>query len=144
MNHSKYFLRLCLLLLLLGCCEVPLHENFVEAEPIPSETPIQIALGAEQNSTGEIILVEGTDINYQIQTPESQFIQACFYVDDYPIYQTDMAQGSFQLYTNNAATHCWLRCEVTNKPLLPGESIEDQLTDGTYAGVKEWSSATPG
>lgn len=140
MNHSKSFLLLWLLLLLLGSCEVPLHENFVEAEPIPSETPIQIALGAEQSSTGEIILVEGTDINYRIQTPESQFIHACFYVDNYPIYQTDMAQDSFQFYTNNAATHCRLRCEVTSKPLLPGESIEDQLTEGTYAGAKEWSA----
>lgn len=55
-----------------------MHDNYVETEPLPLETPIEIKLDAEQNSSGELLLIEGLKVGFQINTPESRLISASF------------------------------------------------------------------
>ena len=57
-----------------------MHDNYVETEPLPLETPIEIKLDAEQNSSGELLLIEGLKVGFQINTPESRLISASFYI----------------------------------------------------------------
>ena len=57
MKKQLHYLSLLILLSLCGC-EVTLHDNYVETEPLPLETPIEIKLDAEQNSSGELLLIE--------------------------------------------------------------------------------------
>ena len=71
MKKQLHYLSLLILLSLCGC-EVTLHDNYVETEPLPLETPIEIKLDAEQNSSGELLLIEGLKVGFQINTPESR------------------------------------------------------------------------
>ena len=79
MKKQLHYLSLLILLSLCGC-EVTLHDNYVETEPLPLETPIEIKLDAEQNSSGELLLIEGLKVGFQINTPESRLISASFYI----------------------------------------------------------------
>ena len=65
MKKQLHYLSLLILLSLCGC-EVTLHDNYVETEPLPLETPIEIKLDAEQNSSGELLLIEGLKVGFQI------------------------------------------------------------------------------
>ena len=80
MKKQLHYLSLLILLSLCGC-EVTLHDNYVETEPLPLETPIEIKLDAEQNSSGELLLIEGLKVGFQINTPESRLISASFYIE---------------------------------------------------------------
>ena len=83
MKKQLHYLSLLILLSLCGC-EVTLHDNYVETEPLPLETPIEIKLDAEQNSSGELLLIEGLKVGFQINTPESRLISASFYIGNNP------------------------------------------------------------
>ena len=138
MKKQLHYLSLLILLSLCGC-EVTLHDNYVETEPLPLETPIEIKLDAEQNSSGELLLIEGLKVGFQINTPESQLISASFYIGDNLICETNSPQGSFDVYNNNLTGNNQVKCEITTKSLKQGESIRDQAYGGqTYMGEMSW------
>ena len=139
MKRQLHYLSLLILLSLCGC-EVELHDNnYVDAEPLPLETPIEILLDAEQSSSGELLLVEGIDVNYRINTPESQLVSASFYIGDNLVSEKNTPQGSFQVYNNNLTGNVQVKCKITTKSLRQGESIRDQVYNGqTYEGEMSW------
>uniref|UniRef100_UPI0005CA028B hypothetical protein n=3 Tax=Bacteroides TaxID=816 RepID=UPI0005CA028B len=139
MKKQLHYLSFLILLSLCGC-EVTLHDdNYVDTEPLPLETQIEILLDAEQNSSGELLLVEGIDINYRIHTPESQLISASFYIGDNQVCESNAPQGRFQVYNNNPTGDVQVRCKITTRSLKQGESIRDQVYNGqTYEGEMSW------
>lgn len=138
MKKQLHYLSLLILLSLCGC-EVELHDNYVETKPLPLETPIEINLDAELGSNGELSLVEGLSVGFQINTPESQLISASFYIGDYLVCETNSPQGSFNVYNNNPTGNNQVRCKITAKSLREGESIRDQVYNGqTYEGEISW------
>ena len=138
MKKQLHYLSLLILLSLCGC-EVTLHDNYVETEPLPLETPIEIKLDAEQNSSGELLLIEGLKVGFQINTPESRLISASFYIGNNLVCETNSPQGSFDVYNNNLTGNNQVKCEIITKSLKQGESIRDQAYGGqTYMGEMSW------
>lgn len=138
MKKQLHYLSLLILLSLCGC-EVALHDNYVKTEPLPLETPIEINLDAELNDNGEFILVEDVGIGFRINTPESRFVSASFYIDDNLVYESNSLQGWFKVFRSSLAENCLVKCKIITKSLSQGESIRDQAYDGqTYVGEMSW------
>lgn len=136
MKKQLHYLSFFVLLLLCGC-EVTLHDNYVETQPLPMETPIEIYLDAEQGSTGELLLIEGIKVGYRIHTPESRLLSASFYINDNLVCETYTAQGEFDAYSQKE--NCIVKCKITTQSLHQGESLRDQVNDGqTYVGEMSW------
>lgn len=136
--HSFLFL----LLLLFYNCEVPLHDNFVEIEPLPMETPFSVKLDTESANDGELKLIKGLSIPYEISTPNAQFISASFYIGDILIHETGTTSGQFYI-DDNTPEKFQMNCIIKAKPKEPGNSIRDQITEETYSYIGEikWNAS---